>query len=79
MWDIVAILLAVSLVLWGWLIQQRLYNIDSINSAYVTCKADDAKWSCWFYGDSFWTCLSSVVILSLAGYMSSAGRAEKVL
>nr|CCA20771.1 conserved hypothetical protein [Albugo laibachii Nc14]CCA23723.1 conserved hypothetical protein [Albugo laibachii Nc14] len=75
---IASILLAVSLVLWGWLVQQKLYNIDSINSAYVTCKADDAKWSCWFYGDSFWTCLSSVVILSLAGYMSSAGRAEKI-
>lgn len=73
-----SILQAVALVIWGALLQQTLYNIDSINSAYTTCKANDSEWSCWFYGFSFWVCLASVIMLSIAGYMSSAGRAEKI-
>lgn len=73
-----ALLQAIALVIWGALIQQTLYQIDSINSAYTTCKADSSKWSCWFYGYSFWVCLASVIMLSIAGYMSSAGRAEKI-
>lgn len=67
-----------ALVIWGWVIQQRLYQVDSINSAYTDCKADHTKWHCWFYGYSFWVCLASVIVLSITGYMSSAGRAEKV-
>ncbi|TMW63916.1 hypothetical protein Poli38472_014621 [Pythium oligandrum] len=73
-----SILLAVSLVIWGWAVQQRLYQVDAINSAYTICKADKRQWSCWFYGFSFWVCLAAVIILSVAGYMSSAGRAEKI-
>lgn len=73
-----SLLLAVSLVIWGALLQQTLYEIDTINSAYTSCKADNTKWRCWFYGYSFWVCLASVIILSITGYMSSAGRAEKV-
>jgi hypothetical protein len=70
--------LAVSLVIWGALLQQTLYEIDTINSAYTSCKADNTKWHCWFYGYSFWVCLASVIILSITGYLSSAGRAEKI-
>lgn len=57
----------------SWLVQYRQYIIDSTNSAYVTYNADDAKWCCWFwfYGDSFRTFLSSVLILSITAYMSS--------
>jgi hypothetical protein len=73
-----SIVQAVALVIWGALLQQTLYNIDSVNSAYTTCKADDSEWSCWFYGFSFWVCLASVIMLSIAGYTSSAGRAEKI-
>ena len=73
-----ALLLAVSLVIWGALLQQTLYGIDTINSAYTSCKADNTKWHCWFYGYSFWVCLASVIILSVTGYLSSAGRAEKI-
>ncbi|OWZ07509.1 hypothetical protein PHMEG_00020090 [Phytophthora megakarya] len=51
-----SLLLAVSLVIWGALLQQTLYEIDTINSAYTT----------------------SVIILSITGYLSSAGRAEKI-
>uniref|UniRef100_M4BBS2 Uncharacterized protein n=1 Tax=Hyaloperonospora arabidopsidis (strain Emoy2) TaxID=559515 RepID=M4BBS2_HYAAE len=47
-------------------------------SAYTSCKADNTKWHCWFYGCSFWVCLASVIILSITGYLSSAGRAEKI-
>ncbi|KAJ8559216.1 hypothetical protein ON010_g8230 [Phytophthora cinnamomi] len=72
------LLLAVSLVIWGALLQQTLYNIDTINSAYTSCKANNTKWHCWFYGYSFWVCLASVIILSITGYLSSAGRAEKI-
>ncbi|KAG1705587.1 hypothetical protein DVH05_003274 [Phytophthora capsici] len=73
-----SLLLAVSLVIWGALLQQTLYEIDTINSAYTSCKADNTKWHCWFYGYSFWVCLASVIILSITGYLSSAGRAEKI-
>ncbi|KAE9038836.1 hypothetical protein PR003_g6028 [Phytophthora rubi] len=73
-----SLLLAVSLVIWGALLQQTLYNIDTINSAYTSCKANNTKWHCWFYGYSFWVCLASVIILSITGYLSSAGRAEKI-
>ncbi|GLD97748.1 hypothetical protein PINS_up006445 [Pythium insidiosum] len=73
-----SILLAVSLVIWGWAVQQRLYQVDAINSAYSTCNADKKDWSCWFYGYSFWVCLAAVIILSITGYLSSAGRAEKI-
>jgi hypothetical protein len=73
-----SLLLAVSLVIWGWTIQQRLYQVDSINSAFSSCKADRTDWHCWFYGYSFWVCLASVIILSITGYLSSAGRAEKI-
>ncbi|TDH69467.1 hypothetical protein CCR75_008697 [Bremia lactucae] len=73
-----SLLLAVSLVIWGALLQQTLYQIDTINSAYSSCKADDTKWQCWFYGYSFWVCLASVIALSITGYLSSAGRAEKI-
>ncbi|KAL4174811.1 hypothetical protein KRP22_006740 [Phytophthora ramorum] len=73
-----SLLLAVSLVIWGALLQQTLYEIDTINSAYTSCKADNTKWHCWFYGYSFWVCLASVIILSVTGYLSSAGRAEKI-
>ncbi|CAI5722467.1 unnamed protein product [Peronospora destructor] len=73
-----SLLLAVSLVIWGALLQQTLYGIDTINSAYTSCKADNIQWHCWFYGYSFWVCLASVIILSITGYMSSAGRAEKI-
>ncbi|CAI5718197.1 unnamed protein product [Hyaloperonospora brassicae] len=73
-----SLLLAVSLVIWGALLQQTLYGIDTINSAYTSCKADNTKWHCWFYGYSFWVCLASVIILSVTGYLSSAGRAEKI-
>ncbi|KAL8005149.1 hypothetical protein Plhal703r1_c08g0043011 [Plasmopara halstedii] len=73
-----SLLLAVSLVIWGALLQQTLYEIDAINSAYSSCKADNTQWRCWFYGYSFWVCLASVIILSITGYLSSAGRAEKI-
>uniref|UniRef100_A0AAV1T778 Uncharacterized protein n=1 Tax=Peronospora matthiolae TaxID=2874970 RepID=A0AAV1T778_9STRA len=73
-----SLLLAVSLVIWGALLQQTLYGIDTISSAYTSCKADNTKWHCWFYGYSFWVCLASVIILSITGYLSSAGRAEKI-
>ncbi|CAH0513264.1 unnamed protein product [Peronospora belbahrii] len=73
-----SLLLAISLVIWGALLQQTLYGIDTINSAYSSCKADNTQWHCWFYGYSFWTCLASVIILSITGYFSSAGRAEKI-
>ncbi|KAI9910819.1 hypothetical protein PsorP6_010480 [Peronosclerospora sorghi] len=73
-----SLLLAVSLVIWGALLQQTLYSIDTINSAYASCKADNTKWHCWFYGYSFWVCLAAVIMLSLTGYLSSAGRAEKI-
>ena len=76
---IVAILLSVSLTLWGWLLQQRLYRIDTINVAYATCKVDDRQWSCWFYGCSFWACLAAIILLSLTGYFNSAASVEKVL
>lgn len=71
-------MLAISLVIWGWTIQQRLYQVDSINSAFSACKADRKDWHCWFYGYSFWVCLASVIVLSVTGYLSSAGRAEKI-
>ncbi|CAH0475424.1 unnamed protein product [Peronospora belbahrii] len=45
-----SLLLAISLVIWGALLQQTF----------------------------FWTCLASVIILSITGYFSSAGRAEKI-
>lgn len=67
-----------SLVIWGWTIQQRLYQVDSINSAFSSCKADRTDWHCWFYGYSFWVCLAAVIVLSVTGYLSSAGRAEKI-
>ncbi|DAZ92816.1 TPA: hypothetical protein N0F65_012635 [Lagenidium giganteum] len=73
-----SLLLAVSLVIWGWLIQQRLYQVDAVSGAYLTCKSDRSDWSCWFYGYSFWVCLASVILLSVTGYLSSAGRAEKI-
>uniref|UniRef100_K3WQU2 MARVEL domain-containing protein n=1 Tax=Globisporangium ultimum (strain ATCC 200006 / CBS 805.95 / DAOM BR144) TaxID=431595 RepID=K3WQU2_GLOUD len=73
-----SLLLAISLVIWGWTIQQRLYQVDSINSAFTSCKADRTDWHCWFYGYSFWVCLASVIVLSITGYLSSAGRAEKI-
>ncbi|CAI5713175.1 unnamed protein product [Peronospora effusa] len=73
-----SLLLAVSLIIWGALLQQTLYGIDTINSAYTSCKADNIQWHCWFYGYSFWVCLASVIILSITGYLSSAGRAEKI-
>ncbi|KAF4136283.1 hypothetical protein GN958_ATG14455 [Phytophthora infestans] len=73
-----SLLLAVSLVIWGALLQQTLYEIDTIHSAYTSCKANNTKWHCWFYGYSFWVCLASVIILSITGYLSSAGRAEKI-
>jgi hypothetical protein len=60
------------------MIQQRLYGVDSINSAYNICKSDRTNWSCWFYGYSFWSCLAAVILMSIAGYLSSAGRAEKI-
>jgi hypothetical protein len=68
----------VSLVIWGWGVQQRLYQVDSINLIFNNCKADKRQWSCWFYGFSFWVCLAAVILLSIAGYLSSAGRAEKI-
>lgn len=73
-----SILLAVSLVIWGWGVQQRMYQVDSINLVFNNCKADRVDWSCWFYGYSFWVCLAAVILLSIAGYLSSAGRAEKI-
>lgn len=76
--SLLALLLAVSLVIWGWTIQQRLYQVDSINSAFSSCKADRTDWHCWFYGYSFWVCLAAVIVLSVTGYLSSAGRAEKI-
>lgn len=77
-WEWVALLLAISLVIWGWTVQQRLYQVDSINAAFSSCKADRKDWHCWFYGYSFWVCLASVIVLSVTGYLSSAGRAEKI-
>ncbi|RLN53675.1 hypothetical protein BBJ28_00014816 [Nothophytophthora sp. Chile5] len=73
-----SLLLAVSLVIWGALLQQTLYQIDTVNAAYTSCKSDNTDWHCWFYGYSFWVCLASVIVLSIAGYLSSAGRAEKI-
>lgn len=75
---VASILQAIALVIWGALLQQTLYNVDSVSSAYSTCKADDTDWHCWFYGYSFWVCLASVIMQSIAGYTSSAGRAEKI-
>nr|CCA17147.1 conserved hypothetical protein [Albugo laibachii Nc14] len=75
---VASILLSVSLTLWGWLLQQRLYRIDTINVAYATCKVDDRQWSCWFYGCSFWACLAAIILLSLTGYFNSAASVEKM-
>ncbi|KDO22783.1 hypothetical protein SPRG_11542 [Saprolegnia parasitica CBS 223.65] len=73
-----SLLLLTSLILWALQIQQKMYNVDVINSAYLECNAGVTNWSCWFYGYSFWTAIGSVVGMLITMYTSSAGRAEKI-
>ncbi|OQR86755.1 hypothetical protein ACHHYP_20451 [Achlya hypogyna] len=75
---IASLLLLTSLILWALQIQQKMYNVDVINSSYLECKAGVTNWSCWFYGYSFWTAIGSVVGMLITMYASSAGRAEKI-
>ncbi|KAG9408562.1 hypothetical protein AC1031_020417 [Aphanomyces cochlioides] len=73
-----SLLLLTALIVWAIRIQQRMLEIDVISSAYILCKKDDTKWSCWFYGYSFWAAIGGVVGMLITMYTSSAGRAEKI-
>ncbi|OQS03274.1 hypothetical protein THRCLA_04422 [Thraustotheca clavata] len=77
---IASLLLLTSLILWALQIQQKMYNVDVINSSYLECNNGNgiSNWKCWFYGYSFWTAIGSVIGMLITMYASSAGRAEKI-
>ncbi|ETV93414.1 hypothetical protein H310_12657 [Aphanomyces invadans] len=69
------------LVLWSVSFQQKLLNIDVIQTAYSQCQSlqgSSASWSCWFYGYSFWVAIAAVLCLLVTTYASAAGRAAKL-
>lgn len=73
-----SLMLSLSLIVWGWVVQRKLYDINTINGSYQTCESTSQDWSCWFYGTSFWVALGAILGLSITGYLSSAGRSEKL-
>ncbi|KDO22784.1 hypothetical protein SPRG_11543 [Saprolegnia parasitica CBS 223.65] len=74
-------LLLAALICWALQIQQKMLQIDVLSSGYQACKSvkgDGSKWSCWFYGYSFWAAIGGVCGMLCTMYASSAGRAEKI-